>query len=248
MSAVAAFFGFGVAQKLDAKEHYTDGHPIYGKQGEWLLYKQYPKKKGLIVFTINVGQLSPQKAEAFIDRMKERFIKEDTRKTFDEWEFIFMPVRVQDTKVEFISYDQNAQLEAQELLRDETEFIAPDKAKVKDYALLMLGAPVVKIELDEQQLDMCYEMTNELFKRLAQSKGAIALNCEGLGDEIFKQMTYARAMIMLGHVRRKLRNVPEQAWGLDDARIAQGIQLDGNELVSEGMDLLDRCMENLSSL
>ena len=48
--------------------------------------------------------------------------------------------------------------------RDNREKIRDD---IKDYVLLMLGAPVIKIELDEQQLDLAVDQTLAIFEEYA---------------------------------------------------------------------------------
>ena len=58
--------------------------------------------KGLLVFYVNVGQLPPFKAEAFIERMKDKFRLEEVKKVC---EVVYIPVRDQKTKVEYISFE-----------------------------------------------------------------------------------------------------------------------------------------------
>jgi hypothetical protein len=41
------------------------------------------------------------------------------------------------------------------------------REQVKDYVLLMLGAPVIKIEMDEQQLDLCVDQTLKIMEQYA---------------------------------------------------------------------------------
>jgi hypothetical protein len=38
---------------------------------------------------------------------------------------------------------------------------------LKDYVLLMLGAPVVKVELDQQQLDLAVDQSMKIFEDYA---------------------------------------------------------------------------------
>lgn len=229
ISAVAAFFGFGAATNASIKTDnvWSDLVPS--------------KKKGFIVFTIDIGNLAAYKAEAYIENIKKKFIGEDIRKVYDDWEFIFLPVRQQDTTVQIFPLNGSncSEIEAQELIRDKTPFIAPNKEAVMDYVLLYLGAPVVSIELDKKQLEAAYDDTKEVFEQVALSKGTLALNVEGIGGEIFKQMAYARAMIMLGNIRGKYTKVP----GPDGE-----IELEGEALRNEGHVLLHNSMERLNSL
>jgi len=60
--------------------------------------------KGIVVFYIDVGQLPPQKAEAFIER-----IKEDNKALLDKLPSnvgtVFMPHRARPSKIEYVSFD-----------------------------------------------------------------------------------------------------------------------------------------------
>lgn len=240
MAWLAGFFGLGAV----TQSTYPVGigtSCVYGKQGEWILYKQdATKQKGIIVFTMNVGNLPPFKAEAWIERVKDKFLKNTAH---HEWQYIFLPVREQETKVEIFSFEKCDYTEPVKVLRSEVPFVVPSKESVKDYVLLMLGEPVVKVELDDTQLEFAYNTTKETFDRVSEAKGTVLMNFEGLGDELFKQMVYARAMIMLGHIRRKFTTDNADWKGASSL-----YKLDGEELVTEGNELLDECMEGLSNL
>ena len=58
--------------------------------------------KGILVFYVNVGQLPPFKAEAFIERMKDTFKLKEIKKLS---EVVYIPVRDQETRVEYISFE-----------------------------------------------------------------------------------------------------------------------------------------------
>lgn len=62
-----------------------------------------PKLKGILVFYIDVGNLPRTEAEAFLDRVKERFAPTKKRMP-EEWEIMFMPVRGQSNSVEVIKF------------------------------------------------------------------------------------------------------------------------------------------------
>ena len=117
-------------------------------------------------------------------------------------------------------------------MRDDTPFEYPDKKETLDYVLLSLGAPVCKVELDQQQLDACYDQTKQMFDRVATSKGLGNLNRDGMGQEVFKNIVIAKATIMLGHIRRKY-TVDEDWKGS-----ASLYKLDGDEMVKEGNENL----------
>src|ERR1019366_1920000 len=63
------------------------------------------------------------------------------------------------------------------------------KKEMDNYVLLMLGAPVVTIELDQQQLDLCFWETFEDFGE------------DVVGRSLFKRGMLARAKIILGRIR-----------------------------------------------
>jgi hypothetical protein len=58
--------------------------------------------RGLLVFTINVGQLSIENAQEFIETYKDHDLIEELRS--DNIRCIFIPVRTSDTKVEYIKF------------------------------------------------------------------------------------------------------------------------------------------------
>jgi hypothetical protein len=130
------------------------------------------KTKGFIVLTLNVGMLPPFKAEAFCERTKKHWKESDTRRALDEWEIVVMPVRPpQETKIEFFPLDNlpisnNVKLSAEKLLPkyDNEPFVLPDKQKVQDHVLLMLG-------MDQRQLDLAWEDTKLIFDMVGQIKG-----------------------------------------------------------------------------
>ena len=59
--------------------------------------------KGLLVIYVNIGQLPPFKANAFVEKMKESANLEATRKVCD---ILYIPVRDRPTKVEYIPFEQ----------------------------------------------------------------------------------------------------------------------------------------------
>lgn len=63
----------------------------------------------------------------------------------------------------------------------------------------MLGAPVAKVELDQQQLSMCVEEAYEEMDRHARGLGINALPIRGICT--LKKGALARAKIILGRVR-----------------------------------------------
>ena len=97
---------------------------VWGKAGEWNEYKQYDEKlpqdaewdsgpvgetddlvRGALVFYIDVGQLPPFKAEAFVERMKDQLDSKDGLKRIKrDQEVFFLPVRGGGTRVKYIPF------------------------------------------------------------------------------------------------------------------------------------------------
>ncbi len=169
---------------------------------------------GFIVVHQDVGRLPPHKAQVFCEKVKEQFCNTEEWKEFKErfpnWNFILQPTREFDSYVEIYHEDEGQRQEVQnilvECLSEDAQIIedTPELRKqVKDYVLLMLGAPVIKLEFTEDQLNFCYEHSlmaiREAFSRkkyfnLLDSARAQDTNflCEG---------ALAHATIMLARIR-----------------------------------------------
>lgn len=200
------------------------------------------KTRGFICLTLNVGQLPPFKAEVFVDKMRDQWIKNGLRKSLEDWELLVMPVRPpQETKIEVFDLSatrttRDVFVKAQKLIRDEIPFVAPDKAKTLDHVLFHLGAPITHVELNQSQLDMAYDETKQLFDHVANAKGISNINMGGMGQEVFKGMVKAKAEIMLGHIRRKWQDKQKP------------LELDGDEMLAEGTNNLHYWMEYLRNV
>lgn len=101
-----------IADESDMPQDVPDDPSVsWGKQGDWMMYKQEhipmdpsgpddTRLKGCLVFYVDVGQLPPYKAEAFVERMAARFNSERLKKNY---EIMFIPVRPNSqTRVEYI--------------------------------------------------------------------------------------------------------------------------------------------------
>lgn len=68
------------------------------------------KAKGLLIIYVNVGSLSPTRAEALVERWKDRFFKAD--KKVRDWELpddlgtVWVPTRNQDTEFQYINFSE----------------------------------------------------------------------------------------------------------------------------------------------
>ena len=66
------------------------------------------KARGIIIFYMNVGMLPPIKAEAFIDRVKDRFMNGEKDRNWelpDDVGVFFVPIRENKTRVQYINFD-----------------------------------------------------------------------------------------------------------------------------------------------
>lgn len=207
---------------------------IFGLTGINVAKDVKESKKGFIVYYVNVGYIPFAKVESFVERVKDHWTKTDIRKALDDWELMIIPVRPpQETKIEIFSVVGESEtvdyLNVKKLMKyeDGEPFVAPNKKLVEDYILIMLGGPVVKVELNQQQLDFAYDITLIIFENIAKVKGLIALNMNGTAHEIFQKMALARAKIILGNIRRESQNV--------------------EDLIEEGESELEYCMDLLKS-
>ena len=99
---------------------------------------------------------------------------------------------------------------------------------VHDYILLMLGSPVVKIELDSQNLDHAVKVAANVIRVFGE------MSTKTLSDEMQQKLlqegAFAYAELMLGHIRRKYSTSVE----------SEGFKcsLDGQQLVNEGLNAI----------
>jgi len=100
------------------------------------------------------------------------------------------------------------------------EEFAWDKEKIKDFIIAMLGAPIVKIELDDQLLELVVNRTTELMDGSAKvQKWSPAVK-----QMVAEDGALAQAKLILGRVRGKYKGP-----------LGSGmIVMDGKELLNEG--------------
>lgn len=94
-----------------------------------------------------------------------------------------------------------------------------ERKKAREYTLVMLGAPVLKIELDEAQLDLCIEMTVDF---IGQYEDEIKDKERKVFLQQVNEGTCCFAKEILGRIRSKFAEIPG------------GIKLDGKDLLKEG--------------
>ncbi len=156
--------------------------------------------KGFVLFRINVGSLSPLRAEVFIERLKDKL------KKIDGWEYIFQPFRpngdyCESSTTQVFLVDKNGNKEEVmpslvDFGSNFPEFVLTDEIrdKVADYVLLMLGAPVIKVELTREEIDSCIDETYDDIK--CYDKRINALSVRGVG--LLKKGALARVRIIWG--------------------------------------------------
>lgn len=108
------------------------------------------------------------------------------------------------------------------------------KEGMKDYILLTLGAPVVKVELDEGQLDLCVNRVCEMMgnsSRVASWSDVFKL-------AVAQDGALAHAKMILGRVRAKygfkdVKEVKTKSKSKTDSTLPFS-PLDGGQLLEEG--------------
>lgn len=195
---------------------------------------------GFIVIHQHIGSLAPHKAEAFCERVKDHFTKSkewlDFKAKNPNWSFVLLPSRTEESFVEVFHEDAGVRknviseiakivLEKEPPIQDSPEL----RRRIKDYILLMLGAPVVKLEFTEDQLNFCYEHTLNLIhdyhtrvKRFSMTESYRAQS-----EDFLQRGAYAHAMVILGRIRMQ-QNVPQ------DGRT----HLPAEDLYNEGKETL----------
>jgi hypothetical protein len=186
---LAGFFGLGFAGVATAT-------PIVPR-----------KLEGFIVFFVDVGSLPPFKAEAFINRLKDKWKKSDLTVN---WETIWIPSRTQETHAEF--YPVNGKKDAEGRLQqiegfllDYTDDVSHSGAavdiddpllnlRVVDYVMLMLGAPMYYI--DQNQVECAYTNVVEHVKTTGNATNSIFLT-----ENFVREGTLAFAKMFIGRIR-----------------------------------------------
>ena len=115
------------------------------------------EKNFLTVYTIDIGQLPNDKAEAFIDRVKENVLKDKQ----DDWSFSFVPVRNKGSKVQVFSFNEQLDLEEIKPLLFESNGFMKEQSEqqIKDYVRLMFGCPVRNLTQNvENEIDEAYDL------------------------------------------------------------------------------------------
>lgn len=185
---------------------------------------------GVMVITVWIGQLPPYKAEAFVERLKDRFKESMKKHGLIKWETYWLPDRGNANDIELYVRDEG-QIKKLEPLYLDFFSERPTREDIfepaKEFVLLMLGAPVVSIELDERQLDLC---VNEAIDAL-EAHYPNALLPEGMYTRLAKDGALALAKTMLGRIRSKFSHYPGPC---------HEICLDGETLLAEGKEGWDR--------
>ncbi len=102
---------------------------------------------------------------------------------------------------------------------------------IKDFVLLMLGAPVVKIELDENQLALCVNRTCEMM----ETSSRVAKWNDSLRLMVAQDGALAQAKLMLGRVRAKYGYFDTKGVRSKSKATTNNIvPLDGQQLLQEG--------------
>jgi hypothetical protein len=119
------------------------------------------------------------------------------------------------------------------------ELTDKEKQQVTDYVLLMLGAPVIKIEMDPQQIDLVLaETINIIDERLSRvPEDKVRKTCLRLVQE----GALVHAKIVLGRIRSKFESPPGPGPG-------GRIKLDGKQLLKEASEDMACWTEKLDTI
>jgi hypothetical protein len=106
---------------------------------------------------------------------------------------------------------------------------------IKNFILLMLGAPVVKVELDPQHLDLCVNRTCDMMSESTKAKQW----CESKRLMVAQDGSLAHAKLVLGRIRSKFgyygsidtKGVTKKSRSIGANSF---VPLDGRELLNEG--------------
>lgn len=101
---------------------------------------------------------------------------------------------------------------------------------IKEFIMLMLGAPLVKIEMDDAQLSLCVDRTCDmmLLSDEPESWG------EGLLLMVAQDGALAHAKLILGRIRSKYESAPKGVTTIVDSGSNLVFPADGRELLVEG--------------
>ena len=96
----------GLREQEDLKERYLEYLPTFMRKEKKMTEAKTPNIntpniKGLLVIYVNVGQLPPYKAEAFVERLKDSIDLSATKRVC---EVIYIPTRDRPTGVEYIPF------------------------------------------------------------------------------------------------------------------------------------------------
>lgn len=107
--------------------------------------------------------------------------------------------------------------------------------QTKDYILMMLGAPLIKVELDENQIVMCVSRICELM----DSTERVAKWSDSLKLMVAQDGALSQAKIILGRIRAKygfldIKGVKTKSKSGTKNNAIHFVPMDGNRLLDEG--------------
>lgn len=83
-----------------------------------------------------------------------------------------------------------------------------EEQKLYDYILLMLGAPVVKIELDKAQLELCFELAKKHLSVPVPDPEKLDETQTKRYELLLREGSLIHAKMILGRIRSKFKSVP----------------------------------------
>jgi len=105
------------------------------------------------------------------------------------------------------------------------------RGNIKDFVLLMLGAPVVKIELDENQVALCVDRTCDMM----ETSSRVTKWSDSLKLLVAQDGALAQAKLILGRVRAKYGFIDTKGVKSKSKSTTNSfVPLDGHQLLQEG--------------
>ena len=101
------------------------------------------------------------------------------------------------------------------------------KSSLRDFVLMMLGAPVNTIELNEEQVETCINYGIQALESSIGEKLSEDFELDDEGKNLLQISSLAFAKIALGRIRSKFDSVPGSG---------SGLKLDGKALLREGLE------------
>lgn len=178
---------------------------------------EQPKTQGFILCYQSVGCLPPFKAEALCERIADQMCKKRD-KDFPGWAVIVVPVRPpQETRIEIHGVNGNHvdKIEPVKIEGELAQIIVDDtpklRAQIKDYTLLMLGAPVITPNFNDSYFESVCDMVYRRMTDTSYTANPVYHYCRT--ERCYREGVVA--FCMLHHGRQMDMDNPEREDAVD---------------------------------